>query len=680
MVDLIKMNLKDMNNTKIKFICTVGTSMLENNGIDVNNFFLKGDVNKKYERWFEENKNSINLINNQKNVGNCAEIGTLELFCKKNKIECFSVLLLCTMTGESFFCGYKIKEYYKYIKVEVKEIENLKGAKDKSFAEKGLPSFLNILFNEVSKAQNQGYEVILNPTGGYKSLFPLMSIVGILKNCKVIYKYEDSENLVEIPPLPLGVDIQKWNMEMIRLETVVNRQYSDVREIYDKLSPEAKTLISIDNGEIKSTEIYNFFKERIGELDKRFNTLYVKTKNTRLSDFFKDNQLWERFVKLTEIGHLIWKGDRVPEMVEHGLRHHTDLFIIAEKILLPILYKDDQFLTEEELFILISAIYLHDCGHVIGRIKQNDDIITLYPNEIREFHHILGYERLKNYNDNFYNNKAIYDNIKINKESDEDLWKDYLCAIATVGLYHRKAMPLLEKDSVYNKCPFFEKEYCPLIKREQYVNFNKNEEKPRLHLITAIFRIIDGLDNQVRRTGDEQEIQFHFAQLDNEIEEERQRAEQIKAIIKNYFAQIDQLIENAKNAYRKKEASTGETTSDNFNQKDFRNEINGILNGIQDQEKFLINEYIKARLKEDFIKFQKEHYDKHKAVEEIIIKYEYNGTKGIHNFEFNFKFSNKTNEDFKKEIINSLESEYSGSVKKILNDKNICLKFQDSGG
>jgi putative CRISPR-associated protein (TIGR02619 family) len=51
------------------------------------------------------------------------------------------------------------------------------------------------------------YDIIINPTGGYKAIVPFLTVLGMLYGRKAIYLFEHAEELIELPPLPLTFDL-----------------------------------------------------------------------------------------------------------------------------------------------------------------------------------------------------------------------------------------------------------------------------------------------------------------------------------------------------------------------------------------------------------------------------------------------------------------------------------------
>lgn len=690
---------------KCLFICTVGTSILtkikeqkgeidivsqiqlrDKNITDTNrelikqlqsckeieNIFNKDEIEKISDICsLNQLKKDLDIEDIETLTDYSAELSTLknydpQIFAPEDKT--YKVILIPTSTASSLCCAHLIREYLKLknINCQINCVKYLSFADSPEFADKGLPEFLNQVFQIAKTHIDSGYEVILNPTGGYKSLFPLMTIVGILLKCKVIYKYEESNRVIEIPPIPLSVNIYQWYREFPKIEIYIGK---DFQQTVDKIPEDFRPLVENNRGILQTTILYQFFKKHISQLDRRFNPLHVKATHTSLLDYLE--QYREKIVSLSEIVHLIWKGDRVPEMVDHGLRHHTNLIMIAERLLLPILDIDRNFLSPEELFILLCAIYFHDCGHVIGSIERDGDRIILFPDEIRDFHHILGFERLRNYNRPTYFSSTIYEHLmktwQIN--SPQMIWDSYLKAPAYIGLYHRRAMPLLRNQQSYDKHTYLfgTAPYEPLENQTDLSICDRKISKNRILLLCALFRIIDSLDVQVARTGDELEIKFHEEQLTNEIDEEKTRAEKYIRLIEKQIKQVADEI---------KELFNGRVPKSQ--------QLRKKLKEIEQKYQLLYlasEEYIRANLRIHFKEKQKSHFEKHKLIEQVIIEFkDYINQKYLFNIDLKFKPGLPTTliQTHRSNTLSELMDEYcsqNGAVKNILNNNAIEISY-----
>jgi len=572
-------------NEKCLFLTSVGTSFCQKNEIrgftaggieDLNDlknalrsntFFFPNFNLDSFTGW---NDIAINISNGAiKTKEHSAEIDSL---LKRELCEGDWVVLLCSMTVDCLYSGLAVRKYLikneLCSKVDIEVVEGLVEAKETNFGKVGLPSFLNVLYEYVKKGEQNGYKVVLNPTGGYKSLFSAITIIGLIAGREIIYLFEKSDHLVTIPPLPLHVNIPAWT----QVESIVdlladkkdyhkNRIYTDVKDKIEAILIEKDPAKGLEASALVRAFCDYSSKER-GKPE-----LITRTENSPLLTFLNPNER-RLFLRLTQVGHLIWKGDRVPEMVDHALRHHSDIFHIAERLLLPIFYYKKDFLESHELFALLCALYLHDCGHVIGAIKKKDgNFLPLLPTEIRDHHHVLGYLRLRYPKQHSYLGYLIYDHLCETRAGDSDrntkwdeAWNNYLHTIATLGLYHRKRMKLaVDKNYEFFKAYPIEVEDCD----KDFLCLKKHLEKSpvkvfgnkigcdRVALLVALLRIIDGLDEQVSRTGDVNDIRFHLAQLEAEAEEQNRRAGMLKSSLDNKAqTKIEKLLKRLEIRYR----------------------------------------------------------------------------------------------------------------------------------
>jgi hypothetical protein len=246
--------------------------------------------------------------------------------------------------------------------------------------------------------------------------------------------------------------------------------------------------------------------------------------------------LEQMFQQLVAIGPYLWTGDKIPEMVDHGPYHHTSLFAMADLMLVPILDKAGaDFMTAEEVFIFLCVVYFHDCGHVLPSFPNGK---VLLPTQVRKYHHILGYERLK---DSQWQQTLIDNGLKW-AECPQELWDKYLNVIATIAMFHRREMPLVtpspekpytchaQKDNGNAKV------YPPLAEDNGFwtLNFeNDTFQNERAVFLAALFRVLDGLDNQVARTGTTQELGIKAAVVEADAQAYERHAAEVQELLGN---------------------------------------------------------------------------------------------------------------------------------------------------
>lgn len=166
-----------------------------------NNIFNNWMLNVKIEN------NVPKIEDNYLNTNCSAEIKTL------SKIEDFDKhkhYLLTTDTAISLSAANLIKRFLKEKcninddNIVIESITGLQVHNPVDFKNIGM----NNLIAKIKEIKDdaKGEEVILNISGGYKALIPILTIIGQLENIPLKYIYEDSNELIEIPDLQIDFD------------------------------------------------------------------------------------------------------------------------------------------------------------------------------------------------------------------------------------------------------------------------------------------------------------------------------------------------------------------------------------------------------------------------------------------------------------------------------------------
>lgn len=129
----------------------------------------------------------------------------------------FRLHLLATDSQTSHLAAKIIKAYFqenpRIEVIKVKKIEQLQINQSDQFQDNGIQTLIDYIHTGKKKrinisGKNYQFEGLLNITSGYKGITPILTIVGQLLNIPLVYLYERSDNLIEIPPLPLSFN---WN-------------------------------------------------------------------------------------------------------------------------------------------------------------------------------------------------------------------------------------------------------------------------------------------------------------------------------------------------------------------------------------------------------------------------------------------------------------------------------------
>jgi putative CRISPR-associated protein (TIGR02619 family) len=119
------------------------------------------------------------------------------------------VILLASDTADGQACAHAVALYLEkhFRGVDIQPIRPVAGLQVYDadlFRREGVVNFVRECLDAVRNYGSQN--VILNPTGGYKALVPYAVLVGMIKRVPCKYIFEQSTQLLELPPLPVAVD------------------------------------------------------------------------------------------------------------------------------------------------------------------------------------------------------------------------------------------------------------------------------------------------------------------------------------------------------------------------------------------------------------------------------------------------------------------------------------------
>ncbi len=222
-----------------KVITTVGTSLF-NNYNDTNNEELNKDIKDRdyneYIDWKEEIEEiKEDLLPFAKEKNSCAELTSIMKL--QEKYEDIKVYLIATDTIESVVVCEVLKEVLEEKNITVvfeakKDTIRKLQIKDNKDFEEGLKN----LIAKFHKISNKKYnDVILNITGGYKVIIPYLTMIGEILEIPIYYIFEDSNELILVPQLPIGFDDKVADLYLPYLDkeslSLINRN----QEVKEKL-------------------------------------------------------------------------------------------------------------------------------------------------------------------------------------------------------------------------------------------------------------------------------------------------------------------------------------------------------------------------------------------------------------------------------------------------------------
>lgn len=372
----------------VKVITTVGTSLFTNylridNSIR-NNFESIED--KKYvdRKVYNDEVESIKkkFISLEKNLNLSAEVKTLLKLKEELKDE-LDVYLFTTDSITSKLAADIIKEKFTD-EFSFKETKIIEGLQTKDFDEYDSIGFLRLItaFKQiVDKSRDEKTELYLAISGGYKAIIPPLTILGQIYDVQLVYIYEESDELIYFPSLPVHFD---WSLaeqfypflQEIAQGKIIHKNDSIVEM-------EEMKLIREINSKYKITPLGNIFKEYIeAEMPLADNTLgfFVEYK---LMEYYMKNHYKNQFSSVSHSERIESNGNR--REIDLILRNlsNNEIVIVESKSFLQVYREKDFEKLKEQISGQINILFN-------GNYNPTDYILIVHHT------HFLKYDMLQN--------------------------------------------------------------------------------------------------------------------------------------------------------------------------------------------------------------------------------------------------------------------------------------------
>lgn len=229
-------------------VCTVGASLMSNFNRDK---ALPPLESKEALTWMLEQDPE-----NERTLG--AEINSIASLIKLGILnQRRNLILLVSDTPGGEMVGKVLKEYFElhpevgFEKVEVRTVEDLDDSRINDFKSKGLRNLVRELGRCIKEYQNR---LVINATGGFKAQIAFALALGQAVGIPVYYRFEKFPKIIELPPLPLSLDIKLWeeNMDLFSLLYMFGEVEEDeieemTGESFAQLDPKIKMLLDRDH-------------------------------------------------------------------------------------------------------------------------------------------------------------------------------------------------------------------------------------------------------------------------------------------------------------------------------------------------------------------------------------------------------------------------------------------------
>lgn len=305
-------------------ITTVGISAIEKAGITVENYKRKSfsyfdnciedlekEVKKLLDYFYKIEVTENNLKNFSAEIKSLYKLGVRPDSNDYNPNDYF-VYLLCSDTaicriGAEFLRRFleekmKLNQVHGPIKIEGLVIDN-----PETFYYKGLKSLCKLMIEEILNkiTISKNHQVLLNITGGFKATIPYLTLFAMVYGVSICYIFEDEDELLEIPPLPVNFDLN-----------FIDENYDIFVEI------EANTYISTDR-----------IDQRIKNSDKF--KIYFQQENNFITTTYIGDMLWEKYKRSYKPKPPQYNESKEKRINLGNIEHHgkSKLHKIANKII-----------------------------------------------------------------------------------------------------------------------------------------------------------------------------------------------------------------------------------------------------------------------------------------------------------------------------------------------------------
>ena len=191
----------------MKIITTVGTSLISNSPEDCSNLESENFAALKFEPENTFFKTHIKPKEEAlfKSIGNSTASAELASLTKIDPDGQADIYLLCTETVTSYMCG-RILQRHLGERSKVQYVEGLQVKVLDDFKKRGVPNLLTAI-EKIAQGGHYWDDVVLNVTGGYKAIIPIMTIIGQIKRLPTFYIFKGEDDrqyeLIEIPKMPV---------------------------------------------------------------------------------------------------------------------------------------------------------------------------------------------------------------------------------------------------------------------------------------------------------------------------------------------------------------------------------------------------------------------------------------------------------------------------------------------
>lgn len=285
-----------------------------------------------------------------------AEISSILSIKNEYKGEDLKLYFVATDTVQSRLSSEITAKYFgkqKAYKVEqVKSIQGLQVKNYKEFKENGLLNLTHEISDIIRNAKNT--QVIINLTGGFKGIIPIMTILAQLYGCEIKYIYEQSSDLITIPVLPIQFDWSKAEKYYYYLAynpknpKELKEFNSDEEEIINELV-KSGLVLKVEDNKYSITSIGSMFFDYIhNNMDISNNALGIFIEYKLFEHYYKKpyKEIYSKIERSMKISKDKSKEGNELDLVFTSTENKSDYIVLESKSLAALNFYSEKTISE----------------------------------------------------------------------------------------------------------------------------------------------------------------------------------------------------------------------------------------------------------------------------------------------------------------------------------------------
>ena len=288
-------------------ICTTGTSIAKGQVWNGDSSLYQQAIQRKLEEYAETHSSAefLHWASAETN-----SLVRLKLDSKKDRIA-----LLHSETEDGKICAEEVQKIINNnldVQSELFCLQGLQVENAERFRREGIQS----LFETLERLRQRDWNLRLNVTGGFKSVVPYMTLYGQFHQLEVVYIFERSSQLINLPPAPINFDYERLKIAEEALRWLGKKGVGGKQGFFNKM-PEASredqkwcaTLLE-DDGESVILSAFGLILYQA--LQARPTKVFLHQKARQIYEQHKTHKSGEQFsFMLKRVAEPLWRQQKI---------------------------------------------------------------------------------------------------------------------------------------------------------------------------------------------------------------------------------------------------------------------------------------------------------------------------------------------------------------------------------